>query len=70
MIPVLIIATSVVFLILSGMLILTLFVPFVNNILEEIFKGEFAVSVIEMFLVVFILLTIVFGGFSLLVGIL
>lgn len=69
MIPVLIIATSVVFLILSGMLILTLFVPFVNNILEEIFKGEFAVSVIEMFLVVFILLTIVFGGFSLLVGI-
>lgn len=70
MLPVLIIATSVVFLILIWILILTLFIPFVNNILEEIFKGEFAVSVIEMFLVVFILLTIVFGGFALLVGLL
>jgi hypothetical protein len=70
MLPVLIIATSVVFLILMGILILTFFIPFVNNILEEIFRGEFAVSVIEMFLVVFILLTIVFGGFALLVGLL
>jgi hypothetical protein len=68
MLPVLIIATSVVFLILMGILTLTFFIPFVNNILEELFKGEFAVSVIEMFLVVFIFLTIIFGGFALLVS--
>jgi|694.fasta_scaffold06550_8 hypothetical protein len=70
MLPVLIIATSVVFLILMGILMLTFFIPFVNNILEELFKGEFAVSVIEMFLVVFIFLTIIFGGFALLVSLL
>jgi hypothetical protein len=68
--PVLIIATSVVFLILMGIAILTFFIPFVNNLLEEIFRGEFAISVIEMFLIIFLLLTIVFGGFALLVSLL
>lgn len=68
MLPVLIIATSIVFIILIGILTLTFFIPFVNNILEIFFKGELAVSVIEMFLIVFILCVIIFGGFTFLIG--
>ena len=70
MLPVLLVTVSVVFLILMGIFILTFFIPFVNNILEEILKGGFALSVVEMFLLVFILLVIVFGGFVLLVNLL
>lgn len=70
MIPVLFITFSVVFLILIGILILTFFIPFVNNILEELFRGEFTISIIEMVLIVFFLLVIIFGGFAVLVGLL
>lgn len=70
MLPAFIISLSVLFLLFVGMFVLILFFPYIDSFFEKIFKGELAVSVFEMFVLVFVFAVILFGGIGLLVGIL
>ncbi len=70
MLSILVISTFVILLILIGILTLMFIVPFVNNLLEKVFRGELVVSIFQLFIIIFVLLIVIFGSFGLLMGLL